>query len=81
MRPPAGYTILARVLSRHLSTYIPGNPTIVIQNMPGAGSLKAAGYLYNFAPKDGTMLGSIGRTVPLAPLINPGNVSFDLSLS
>ena len=49
-----GYDTYARILARHLGKHIPGNPTIVVQNMPGAGSLKMANYLYNVAPKDGT---------------------------
>jgi tripartite-type tricarboxylate transporter receptor subunit TctC len=73
----SGYTILARLLAHAISDAIPGNPTVVIQNMPGAGSLKAAGYLYNVAPKDGTMIGTVGRTIPLVPLLNSGNTNFD----
>ena len=49
-----GYDTYARVLARHLGKHIPGNPTIVLQNMPGAGSLRSANYLYNVAPKDGS---------------------------
>ena len=45
--------------------YIPGNPTVVVQNMPGAGSLRAANYLYNIAPKDGTVFGTFARDMPL----------------
>src|SRR5437870_10894377 len=52
-----GYDIYARVLSRHLGRHIPGGPSIVPQNMPGAGSLRVANFLYNAAPKDG----KIGR--------------------
>src|SRR5207253_3876458 len=50
-----GYDVYARVLARYMSKYIPGNPTIIIQNMPGAGSLRGANYIYNVAPKDGTV--------------------------
>src|SRR4051812_11916384 len=49
-----GYDVFARLLARHIGKYIPGNPSIIVQNMPGAGSLIAANYLYNIAPKDGT---------------------------
>jgi len=48
-----GYDLYARLLARYMGKYIPGNPTIVPQNMPGAGSLKVAKYLYEVAPKDG----------------------------
>src|SRR4029079_1444823 len=51
--PGGGYDTYTRILARHLGKHIPGNPAIVVQNMPGAGSLKLANYLYNVAPKDG----------------------------
>ena len=50
-----GYDAMARVLAPHLGRHIPGNPTVVVQNMPGAGSLRAANYLYRAAPKDGAL--------------------------
>ena len=57
--PGGGYDAYARALSRHMGKYIPGNPTIVPQNLPGAGGNKAAGYVYSVAPKDGTAIGAI----------------------
>jgi tripartite-type tricarboxylate transporter receptor subunit TctC len=54
-----GYDAYARLVGRHLGRHIPGNPTVVVQNMPGAGSNRAAGYLALQAPKDGTMIGAI----------------------
>jgi tripartite-type tricarboxylate transporter receptor subunit TctC len=76
--PGGGYDLVARVLARHLGSHIPGNPTIVVQNMPGAGSLVAANYLYNVAARDGTQFGLIARDMPLIGLLghNP-NVRFD----
>jgi tripartite-type tricarboxylate transporter receptor subunit TctC len=75
--PGGSYDFYARVFSRYLGKYIPGNPTVVIQNMPGAGSLRAANFLYNVAPKDGTALGVVTQTVMLeAPLGTPG-VKYD----
>src|SRR5258708_6878533 len=71
-----GYDLYARVLARHLGRHIPGNPTIVPQNMPGAGSLKAIIYLYSVAPKDGSVIGTFGRTVPSAPLLG-SDAKFD----
>ena len=64
--PGGGYDINARVLARHMGRHIPGNPTMVVQNMPGAGSLNAVHYLDNTAAKDGTVLntfnfGAIGE--------------------
>src|SRR5450432_2513404 len=64
-----GYDLYARVLARHLGRHIPGNPAVVTQNMPGAGSLKAANYLYNVAPKDGTVLGIFDRGLPMEQLL------------
>ena len=55
-----GYDIYARLLARHLGRHIPGQPSIVPQNMPGAGSRVAANWLYNIAPKDGTAIATIG---------------------
>jgi tripartite-type tricarboxylate transporter receptor subunit TctC len=56
---------------------IPGSPTIVVRNMPGAGGLKAANFLYN-SPRDGTVFGFTGRASLLAPLVDLSNVSFDV---
>lgn len=64
-----GYDLYARVLARHIGRHIPGNPTVVPQSMPGAGSIKAINYLYAVAPKDGSVFGTFGRTVPVAPLL------------
>jgi tripartite-type tricarboxylate transporter receptor subunit TctC len=61
--------IFARTIQRHLGRHIPGGPTFVPQNMPGAGGIKAANYIYNVAPKDGTAFGTFSRTVPLEPLV------------
>ncbi|MFL5071297.1 MAG: hypothetical protein ACJ8D9_17075, partial [Xanthobacteraceae bacterium] len=54
-----GYDTYARLVARHMSKYIPGNPTIVPNNMPGAASNAAAAHLYNVAPKDGTVIGAL----------------------
>src|SRR5215218_7752465 len=59
-----GYDTYARVLARHMAKHIPGNPSIIVQNMPGAGSLKAANFLYTIAPKDGTTFGGFSRGAP-----------------
>src|SRR5215470_8048515 len=50
-----GYDIYARLIAKHLTRYLPGNPAIVPQNMPGAGGIAGANYIYNVAPKDGTV--------------------------
>ncbi len=64
-----GYDLYARMLSRYLGKHIPGAPTILPQNMPGAGSLKVVNYLYGVAPRDGTAIGTFGRSLPLYPLL------------
>jgi tripartite-type tricarboxylate transporter receptor subunit TctC len=72
-----GYDTYTRILARHLGKHIPGNPAIVVQNMPGAGSLKFANYLYNVAPKDGLTIGTFSRGMAMEPLIGGTNVQFD----
>lgn len=71
-----GYDTYARMLARHMGKHIPGNPTIVPQNMPGAGSLKLANYIYNVAPKDGTVFGTIGRGIPMDPMLGGKGAQF-----
>jgi tripartite-type tricarboxylate transporter receptor subunit TctC len=76
--PGGGYDVFARLLARHLGRFIPGNPQIIVQNMPGAGSLVAANYLYAIAPKDGTAFGLVARDMPLLGLLgHNANVQFD----
>jgi tripartite-type tricarboxylate transporter receptor subunit TctC len=76
--PGGGYDVYARVLARHIGRHIPGNPSIVVQNMPGAGSLRGANYLYNVAPKDGTAFGTFARNVAMLGIVKSGqNVQFD----
>jgi tripartite-type tricarboxylate transporter receptor subunit TctC len=71
--PGGSYDFYPRLFARHIGKYIPGNPAVVVQNMPGAGSMRAANHLFNIAPKDGTALGVVSQTVMLeAPLGTPG---------
>ena len=72
-----GYDIHGRLLARHLGKHIPGNPGIIVQNMPGGGSLRAANYLYNAAPKDGTTIGVFSRGMAMEPLIGSSNTQYD----
>jgi tripartite-type tricarboxylate transporter receptor subunit TctC len=74
-----GYDAQARLMSRHLGRFIPGKPNVIVQNMPGAGSLIAANNLYNTAPKDGTVIGLMQRGVLSSKFTNPGGVRFDLA--
>jgi tripartite-type tricarboxylate transporter receptor subunit TctC len=65
-----GYDIYARVVGRHLNRFIPGNPIVVIKNQPGAGSGRAATYLYGVAPKDGSVIGAVFPGVIMGPLLD-----------
>jgi hypothetical protein len=73
-----GYDLQARLTARHLGRHIPGNPTFIVQNMPGAGSLQAANYIYNSAPADGTAIALLQRGMLLIKLINPSGVRFEI---
>jgi hypothetical protein len=72
------YDQMARVMARHLGRHIPGSPTIIVQNMPAAGSIAATNYLFGSAPKDGTVIAVIQRSMMLAKLTYPGGVRFEL---
>ena len=73
--PGGGYDLYGRVLSQHMSRHIPGNPRIIPQNMPGAGSLKAANYVFSVGRKDGTVIGTFARSMAISQLI--GHATFD----
>ena len=68
--PGGGYDIYSRILSRHMPKHLPGNPTILVQNMPGAGSMKAAEYIFALAPKDGTTIGMLFPGALVEPLFD-----------
>jgi tripartite-type tricarboxylate transporter receptor subunit TctC len=72
-----GYDLYGRLVARHLGNHIPGHPALVVQNMTGAGSLRAALFLYSVAPKDGTAIGTFGRTIAITPLLTPATANFD----
>jgi tripartite-type tricarboxylate transporter receptor subunit TctC len=71
------YDTWARLVSRHLRRHIPGSPTFVIENMPGAGALIATNYLYNKAAQDGTYLGMVSRNIPNYAIMRQPNANFD----
>ena len=73
-----GYDYLARLMARHLGKHIPGQPQLVVKNVPAANSLVAANDLYNRLPQDGTTIGLLIRNMLLAPITNPGGVRFSL---
>ena len=64
-----GYDLYARLLARHLGDFIPGHPTVVVQNMPGVGSLRAAQYIQSVAARDGTIIGALDRQAPVAAVL------------
>src|SRR5689334_19014257 len=72
-----GYDAYGRVVARHLGKHIPGNPAVVAQNMPGAGSLRSANFLFNVAPKDGTAIAHFSRGLAMEPLIGTSSTQFD----
>jgi len=72
-----GYDVYTRLLARHMPRYVPGHPTMVVQNMPGAGSLRAANFVANAAPKDGTALLVMGAPTALEPLFGSNDAKFD----
>jgi tripartite-type tricarboxylate transporter receptor subunit TctC len=75
--PGGGYDLWGRTVGRHIGRHLPGTPSVVPQNMPGAGSYAAASYIFNIAPKDGTVLGIIARDAALGPLSGAPGARFD----
>lgn len=76
--PGGGYDTYARLLAKHMGKHIPGNPKFVVQNMPGAGSNRAAGYVADVAPKDGTFIAAVYSAQPLGRvLLDPSKLSYD----
>jgi tripartite-type tricarboxylate transporter receptor subunit TctC len=75
--PGGGYDLYGRLVGRFLGAYLPGNPTVVPQNMPGAGSLIAANWLYNVAPRDGTAIGIMPSATAFENLLGNAGARFD----
>jgi tripartite-type tricarboxylate transporter receptor subunit TctC len=73
----SGYDINARLLARHMAAHIPGQPSIIVQNQPGAGSLTMTNALYNTGPFDGTVMGASFNGMPTTPLLQPAGARFD----
>lgn len=75
-----GYDQYARLLAQHMPRYIPGNPNIIVQNMPGAEGIKAANYLWAISPRDGTVIGGLQRNTGLARFYQPqgATIQFDV---
>jgi tripartite-type tricarboxylate transporter receptor subunit TctC len=72
-----GYDIYARALARHIGKHLPGNPTVIVKNMPGAQTRTAANYIYNIAPKDGTVIATVARGLPTEELLGSGGIRFE----
>lgn len=77
--PGGGYDRIARILQNHLHKYIPGNPTIIVENMQGGAGIVGANYLYNIAKPDGLTIGTFNRGLPFAQLVNIEGVKFDMT--
>ena len=72
-----GYDLVARLIARHMPRHLPGVASVIVQNMPGGGNLRAANFMYEVAPKDGTTIGVIENAVPLKQVLDNTNVRFD----
>jgi tripartite-type tricarboxylate transporter receptor subunit TctC len=75
--PGGGYDLWGRVVARHIGKHLPGNPNVVPQNMPGAGSFNATNHIYTIAPKDGSVMGIIARDAALGPITGATGARFD----
>ena len=75
--PGTGYDIWARAISVHIGKFLPGSPTFVVKNMPGAGSLTLANHLFNNAPKAGTVIGMFSRNIPAQVMLGLNNAMLD----
>ena len=74
--PGGSYDLFARLLARHIGKHIPGNPSVVATNMPGAGSFTAANFLFGAAPKDGTAMGIVSQTVAIEEALKTNGVQY-----
>ena len=72
-----GYDVMGRTIARYLPKHIPGNPRVIVTNMPGAGGISATNYLYRSAPKDGTFIGAIQNNLPFEPLLGTREAVYD----
>lgn len=75
--PGGDYDLWSRIIGRYMAPHIPGQPTIVPQNMPGGGTIVAANHLYNIAAKDGSVFGVFSRNLPGQAVLNMPNIKFD----
>jgi tripartite-type tricarboxylate transporter receptor subunit TctC len=73
-----GNDVYCRLIAKYFGKYIPGNPKVIMQNMPGAASIKATNFLYQSAPRDGTVIANIQRSVPLYTILDKEKFAFDV---
>ena len=73
------YDVWMRLIASYMGKYIPGSPTFIVQNMPGAGSIVATNYLYNVVPRDGSTIGMIGRNIPFQAVMGEKTIRADLT--
>src|SRR5437899_13080978 len=71
------YDLWARLIGRHITRHIPGNPSLIVENMPGAGHIVATNHLFNVAARDGTVLGMVSRNMTDAAVMGLANVRYD----
>jgi tripartite-type tricarboxylate transporter receptor subunit TctC len=77
--PGGGYDVISRMVARHLGRFLPGNPAVIVQNMPGANSIIAANHVYNVAKPDGLTLGAFNRNLILGQLVRVDGIKFDMA--
>jgi tripartite-type tricarboxylate transporter receptor subunit TctC len=77
--PGGVYDVFGRLVARFFPAHLLGHPTVVVQNMPGAGGLKAANYLFNGAPRDGSVIAGVHNGIPTAPIEEPAQAHFDVN--
>jgi tripartite-type tricarboxylate transporter receptor subunit TctC len=75
--PGGGFDLYCRFLARYMGQYLPSRPTMIVQNVPGAGSIKLANILYSSSPKDGSAIGMVAQTLPVDQLLGGQGISFD----
>ena len=73
------YDSYGRLFAAHFGSHVPGNPTVIAQNMPGASGIKSATYLYQIAPKDGSTIGTFNQSMGQRQVLEPQSVQFDVS--
>jgi tripartite-type tricarboxylate transporter receptor subunit TctC len=75
--PGQDYDLWARLIGRHITRHVPGQPSLIVENMPGAGHIIATNYLFNVAPRDGTVIGMVSRNMTDAAVMGLANVRYD----